>query len=53
MRNILLFTICLLVTHAVSAQKSVTADQLQADFAVLQKAYKTLHPGLLSNLTYW
>jgi len=43
----LLFIIaCLLLTHAVSAQKLLTAQQLQADFAVLQKAYKTLHPGL-------
>ncbi len=46
MRNILLFTTCLLLIQAVSAQKSLTAQQLQADFAVLQKAYKTLHPGL-------
>ncbi len=37
---------CLLMVSSVSAQKLLTAQQLQADFAVLQKSYKTLHPGL-------
>jgi hypothetical protein len=37
---------CLLMVSSVSAQKLFTAQQLQADFVVLQKAYKTLHPGL-------
>jgi C-terminal processing protease CtpA/Prc len=37
---------CLLLNHAVAAQKLFTAQQLQTDFVVLQKAYKTLHPGL-------
>jgi len=46
MRLLLFLFTCLLLTHAVSAQKRFTAQQLQADFAVLQKAYKTLHPGL-------
>lgn len=37
---------CLLMVSSVSAQKLLTAQQLQADFVVLQRAYKTLHPGL-------
>jgi hypothetical protein len=37
---------CLLLTHVLSAQKLFTAQQLQADFAVLKKSYQTLHPGL-------
>jgi len=41
-----LLVLYLLLTHALSAQQRFTAQQLQADFAVLQKAYKTLHPGL-------
>ncbi len=41
-----LLILCLLLTHAVSAQKRFTTQQLQADFAVLKNAYKTLHPGL-------
>lgn len=42
----LLTLFCLLLTHSLSAQKLFTTQQLQADFVVLQKAYKTLHPGL-------
>ncbi|MBO0930111.1 S41 family peptidase [Fibrella aquatilis] len=36
----------LLLCGSLSAQQTFTKAQLQADFAVLQKAYKTLHPGL-------
>ncbi len=42
----LLITAFLLVTLSLSAQQRFTPLQLQADLAVLQKAYKSLHPGL-------
>ncbi len=42
----LLTLVCLLLSHLLSAQKQFTAQQLQADFAVLKKSYETLHPGL-------
>lgn len=35
-----------LASSPLLAQPTFTKAQLQADFAVLQKAYKTLHPGL-------
>ena len=37
---------CLLTISSAQAQKLFTAQQLQADFAVLKKSYETLHPGL-------
>ena len=42
----LLTTAFLLVTLSLSAQQRFTPQQLQADLAVLQKIYKSLHPGL-------
>lgn len=47
MRYSILFAVALWLTSSpLSAQQTFTKAQLQADFAVLQKAYKTLHPGL-------
>ncbi len=47
MRYSVLFCLALWLTSGpLSAQQTFTKAQLQADFAVLQKAYKTLHPGL-------
>ncbi|GAB3639663.1 S41 family peptidase [Spirosoma arcticum] len=47
MRNILLYCLaCSLTISSALAQKLFTAQQLQADFAVLRKSYETLHPGL-------
>jgi hypothetical protein len=46
MRVFSLIIACLLTISTVSAQKLLTAAQLQADFVMLQRAYKTLHPGL-------
>lgn len=47
MRNILLYYLaCSLTISSALAQKLFTAQQLQADFAVLKKSYETLHPGL-------
>ncbi|MEZ0484500.1 S41 family peptidase [Fibrella aquatica] len=36
----------LLIIQVLSAQKRFTAQQLQSDFIILEKAYKSLHPGL-------
>jgi hypothetical protein len=41
-----LFVSCTLLALPLLAQKRFTPQQLQADLAVLQKAYTSLHPGL-------